>query len=470
MAGVRRCLRAALLLATWGHAEGDAHEVLGPAETASALVADDECAAGLSREECSLSALQRRGQLHAHSSGAEPDDGDDGDDSVRRRRRRRRRRRSTTQDQPTTTAAPAAPDTGCADAGANGTNGSAPCQAPAAPARPTEAAAWGTCGGDRWTGPTKCVEGYMCVHLTPYYAQCKPAAEKDWVKYNGSEALNKSSEAELMTFYMYRASGSNNYPLMNVNAADMAGVMWYIHNEVVSCVYNDCQQVRRFGIDRIRRYKVSYRATQPLLDAGMHFGIRYAFDSGVCTGPWVCETQFAKYGYFVGCNKLTSGFPFPTWPVFYDGIWYSLPGSCASQKYMDQSMECRADQPGGFCEGTPNGTGTCTYHTEDAGYIFLDELVNLTNYTAFKEAGGEEFNQTLDVGINMTFWNHMNDTEANAKRVEAANDLFKKKYPNMPHDDDLRAPPCDFDKEKFFPDGLPTELNKNNPALKSMAK
>eukprot|EP00932_Pfiesteria_piscicida_P001275 SRR837773.11243.p2 GENE.SRR837773.11243~~SRR837773.11243.p2 ORF type:complete len:257 (-),score=111.53 SRR837773.11243:20-760(-) len=240
----------------------------------------------------------------------------------------------------------------------------------------------------------------------------------------------------------------------------MAGVMWYIHNEVVSCVYNDCQQVRRFGIDRIRRYKVSYKPTQPLVDAGMNFGIRYAFDSGVCTGPWVCEDQFNKYGYFLGCNKLSSGFPFPTWPVYYDGTWYSLPGSCPTKKYMDQSMECRADQPGGVCDA-PNGNGTCTYHAEDAGFILLDDLEKLTNYTDFKLNGGEEFNQTLDVGVNMSFWDHMNSTEANAARVQAANDLFKAKYPGMPHDDDLPNPPCDFDKDKFFPDGLPTELNKN---------
>ena len=33
-------------------------------------------------------------------------------------------------------------------------------------------------------------------------------------------------------------------------------------------------------------YKVQTRATQPLLDRGMNFGVRFAFDSGRCFKPW----------------------------------------------------------------------------------------------------------------------------------------------------------------------------------------
>ena len=35
----------------------------------------------------------------------------------------------------------------------------------------------------------------------------------------------------MLEFYVYRAMGDSSYPLENVNAANAAGVMWYLHNE-----------------------------------------------------------------------------------------------------------------------------------------------------------------------------------------------------------------------------------------------
>jgi len=332
---------------------------------------------------------------------------------------------------------------------------------PAPPTPPPKIGAWQQCGGQGYHGLTDCIDGYVCWPESTYYYQCKPAAQavKSWEPYSGSTELNTSSSAPLLTYYMYRAQGPTNYPVDNVNTASLGGLMWYVHNEVVSCAYGDCQYVRRFGINRIVRYKVKTRATQPLHDAGMNFGIRYAYDHGQCTGPWKCETQFEKYGYFVGCNNITSGFPFPDWPVYYDGVWYSLPGACSSHVWEKQSLICEEDQPGGVCKGDPTGTGTCTYSVSPAGEIYIDELEGIDDYLAFKEDGGQEFNKTLDVGVNMTFWNGINDTAKNAERVRKASDLFTRKYPNMPRDEDMATPPCDFDKARFFPDGLPTEPN-----------
>ena len=63
---------------------------------------------------------------------------------------------------------------------------------------------------------------------------------------------------------------------------------------------------RKFGINRIVRFKVQYRAPQPLHEKGravcargfpcrgMDFGVRYAFDSGKCTGPGDCASDFDK--------------------------------------------------------------------------------------------------------------------------------------------------------------------------------
>mmetsp|Transcript_40386 Transcript_40386/g.116062 ORF Transcript_40386/g.116062 Transcript_40386/m.116062 type:complete len:276 (+) Transcript_40386:1-828(+) len=267
---------------------------------------------------------------------------------------------------------------------------------------------------------------------------------------------------------MYRAQAKNSYPMENVNTGSLGGMMWYLHNEIVSCAYNDCDKVRRYGISRITRWKVYMKATQPLYKAGMNFGLRYAYDIGQCTGPWPCDDQFAKYGYFVGCNDLSAGFPFPDFPVYYNGTWYSLPGSCSEKVFTEQSMECRKDQPGGRCPKNekPTGKGTCTYSYEPAGEISLDELEGLdVSYEDFKAAGGMEYNKTTDVGVNMTFWNNLNNTEANAERVSAADALFKQKYPDMPSEAELPPPPCDFDLKKFFPDGTPTE---ENPAVERL--
>merc|ERR1719203_414667 len=99
------------------------------------------------------------------------------------------------------------------------------------------------------------------------------------------------------------------YPFENVNAGNLPGIMWYLHNEVVG------QTPRKFHISRIARYKVQTRATQPLADAGMDFGVRYAFDKGQCTGPFSCDRQWQKFGFFVGCNNLP-GWPFPQFPEF----------------------------------------------------------------------------------------------------------------------------------------------------------
>merc|ERR1711957_928437 len=112
----------------------------------------------------------------------------------------------------------------------------------------------------------------------------------------------------------------------------LGGVLWYLHNEIV------CHCPKLYGLKNIRRYKVQTRATQPLYDKGMNFGVRHAFDLGKCTGPvWGHDTcdkdAWSRYGYIVGCNDMVNGaFPFPEWRVKYPGAaWYSVPGNCPSQ-------------------------------------------------------------------------------------------------------------------------------------------
>jgi len=234
-------------------------------------------------------------------------------------------------------------------------------------------------------------------------------------------SLLRPSDGKLMDFVMYRAQNDANYPLENVNAGNLEGIMWYLQNEVLSGVYGPGP---KFGITRILRIRVQVRATQPLLDKGMNFGIRVAFDSGKCTGP-DCAMDWHDYGYNVGCNKL-GDWPFPTYDTHFEGgIWYSLPGSCPSLSYLHKSDDsaCKMNEPGGKCSGVPTGAGDCTWNYENAGELQLTELYRETS--------------------ERSFWAGNSNAE-NRRKVQVAKELFAAKYgPDPP------VPPCDFDEAKI---------------------
>lgn len=238
------------------------------------------------------------------------------------------------------------------------------------------------------------------------------------------ESLKYPSNADLLTFHMYRAQGHGDYPPLNVNSGNLAGIMWYIQNEVVSGAYGSGN---KFGIERIRRFKVHVKATQTLIDIQMNFGVRVAFDYGNCTGP-DCRFDWENYGYNVGCNNLGS-FPFPKFETNYTGgIWYSLPGACPSMPFYQQTPECENLQPGGMCQGQPTGKGDCTWSYEDIGEeIWLGELYGETKQSM------------------QQFWNNSDDPKANEEKVTAARRFFEKKYGA-----ELPNPPCDFDKDRFY--------------------
>merc|ERR550532_2430880 len=99
--------------------------------------------------------------------------------------------------------------------------------------------------------------------------------------------------------------------------------MWYLHNEVVpACdgsgwiAEKSDHGDRKFGITRIRRFVITMKATQPLLNAGMNFGVLKSFDSAENTGPhrestsWgrgtgkLSEKEWNTFGYHVGCGNL----------------------------------------------------------------------------------------------------------------------------------------------------------------------
>eukprot|EP00442_Polarella_glacialis_P018729 CAMPEP_0115085886 /NCGR_PEP_ID=MMETSP0227-20121206/22222_1 /TAXON_ID=89957 /ORGANISM="Polarella glacialis, Strain CCMP 1383" /LENGTH=453 /DNA_ID=CAMNT_0002475169 /DNA_START=218 /DNA_END=1580 /DNA_ORIENTATION=- len=322
----------------------------------------------------------------------------------------------------------------CARVGA----GPAPPAPPApSPAQPGCAAASENCHDN----PVCCDSSMACYEKDDWYARCRasctPGIQKSdpwrfrtpWACSRltpGPAAppnplLQLPSSADVLTFHMYRAQGPTAYPPENVNAGNLAGVMWYLQHEVVS---GDYGEGNKFGITRILRLKLQTKAPQPLADKGMNFGVRVAFDSGRCTGP-SCELSWNNYGYNVGCNNL-GDYPYPKYSTHYQGgIWYSLPGPCPSTEYQDKTAECKLQEPGGLCAGTPTGTGNCTWSYEDAGEISLEELYKGTDHSSF--------------------WENPHNDAANEERVQAAKAVFASKY-----GDELTDPACDFNFTGFY--------------------
>mmetsp|Transcript_19971 Transcript_19971/g.54432 ORF Transcript_19971/g.54432 Transcript_19971/m.54432 type:complete len:779 (-) Transcript_19971:324-2660(-) len=246
------------------------------------------------------------------------------------------------------------------------------------------------------------------------------------------------------TFYVYRAQDESTYKDQNVNAANLAGVLWYLHHEVVM----ECP--RKFGITRIRRLKVTMQNTCDLYkETKTQFGPYVAFDSGRC-GVDGCEKAYYKYGSIIGCQHM----PFDTgifsgyceYPNCGYARWYSFPGPCTKMPVGKKTEECKADDPGGFCESV-TGERDCTYHFEEAGDLSLDELYKTTTqYYPWKEfcKSQLEYNNKTDYGIGVKFWNGIYNPARCMSRYLNITAAFKRKYPHL--EETLPEPHCDYYK------------------------
>jgi len=230
-----------------------------------------------------------------------------------------------------------------------------------------------------------------------------------------------------MTFYLYRAQSDAEYPAENINAADLPGVMWYLHNEVV------VSTPRKYGVTRILRFKVTVMNTQELFDATRtQFGSYVAFDSAKCTVP-KCGSLWRKFGYVVGCQHLgTDLLNYASLDTAEGGYWYSLPGPCPSKSLSERkSQRCKEQEPGGSC-GSVNGSRHCTYHVEHAGEVRLDELVGISDYQQFLSSGNWEYDAGKDRGSGISFWDGRHDPSKCRRRLERLRELFGKRYPDLP--------------------------------------
>lgn len=298
---------------------------------------------------------------------------------------------------------------------------------------------------------------------------------------NSTEAPSPPDAPPSISFYVYRAQSSARYQLENVNIADLPGVLWYLHHEVIPAT------PRKYHIDRIRRYKLTLRTTQEFWNVHhTNFAPFFAYDGGRCTTP-SCLEFYHQYGFLVGCQRLrlkegaymskhdTNHYCEPGSDQCRAPLWFSLPGPCPHMglHYLKgnhitldvnqgKSAECLKKMPGGLCKGPPTGAPDCTYSIEDAGEILLDDLAGIDDYNDFwnlsyakchaevrakKREGpcirNTEYSGKIDKGVGCSFWDGKLDKKKCMERTERAKKLFKDKFPEFP--DSLDNPVCDFD-------------------------
>merc|ERR1712154_587486 len=116
------------------------------------------------------------------------------------------------------------------------------------------------------------------------------------------------------------------------------------------------------------------------------------------------------------------------------------------------------------------GQGNCTYHVEDAGELDIDELVGIkprwSSRAEFCRQCKTEGGLWKNGGCGLHFWDDMMDKRKGAERVQKAREAFNKKYPHMPPDESLLAPPCDFNQKKY---GFATGPDKSQAEIRGVA-
>jgi len=259
-----------------------------------------------------------------------------------------------------------------------------------------------------------------------------------------------SSHPELLSFYVYRAQDDNDYHITNDNAANLPGVLKYVHYEVVGAQERgpDRQCRRHYGITRILRFKLTMKNPQKVLEyfgaIAPQLGPFSAFDKGACascTDP-NSPISFDKLGYYVGCQKQTD-------ELYHYGetaAWFSLPGPCPLSEISLKTQQCMRKEPGGECPRgkVPDGVA-CTWTLEPAGEVRLDELSQIDDYFAFCNQDKTEYVEPggvqRDTG-HVCFWDDRNSNIVNAERVATVREFFKRKYPRMPAR--MLGPLCEF--------------------------
>jgi len=127
---------------------------------------------------------------------------------------------------------------------------------------------------------------------------CPPPLVMGGLDKSGHPMCRDAQEMQTMTFYMYRAQSDVLHPFENLNAGDLAGIMWYLHNEIVQTT------PRNFNVTRILRYKVTVKNPAEFFhEFGKQFGPYVPFDNAKCA-VMGCNEIWSQHGFVVGCKNL----------------------------------------------------------------------------------------------------------------------------------------------------------------------
>lgn len=255
----------------------------------------------------------------------------------------------------------------------------------------------------------------------------------DWEREDDTEATMEDSNATAgpYTFYVYRAKNDQNYGDTNVNMANLARVLWYLHSEVVG----HCP--RKFGVTRILRYKITMMPTPELEHTKKVFAPLCHFDSGACTGPKPVLDDYQKYGFVVGCDR-----PSFQHAAYSQATWYSFPGACPSKSFQ-QKQGC--SEAGGECKPGQAWSKTCTWRKEFAGEITLDQLTHNYHFEDRCKKGFEEYNTATDRGQGTNYWHTRSNKRVCDRRMSWAQRVFQSRCggPRLPE-----APQCPYGDPK----------------------
>lgn len=267
--------------------------------------------------------------------------------------------------------------------------------------------------------------------------------------------------APVHTFYMYRTSSQKNEPTLDgINTANAVGQMIRILMEVFGWYAP--------GALFLRRLKVQVRPTAPLVARGMTFGPWSNYNDGLCGGPvWpydalgqynfsindFCGPILQKYGAVVGCKRSQYMDNWHNSPVLMNtSFWYSFPGPCHNRRYWLRDDDCMTENPFGRCTGVPTGAEDCTFSVEPAGEIELCELCGVEDCAAFHAAGGVEYDNRTDRGVNCTFFDDTLRPESVLEKAAAMELFFKEKFGSEEVEEAL----CDykFDRQDVCPESM----------------
>ncbi|KDO26628.1 hypothetical protein SPRG_08032 [Saprolegnia parasitica CBS 223.65] len=247
-----------------------------------------------------------------------------------------------------------------------------------------------------------------------------------------------------------------------VNTASPEGALMYVQTEGIN---------KQFDVNCGRKTNMSYiwfmnvtivqptfaiAETQDDNSVVPEYGHFVAMDNGYCTpkdakgtlSPYCLNfgglMNTANIGPYVG-GETRGTHDFGSYP---DNVWFSFPNSCYTKTFDQKDDACRKAQKGGLCPlGTQPDGVTCTYSYEVLGYLFIDDLVGITNMTSSqtmqpyknrvefcKDSKIEyDFNakraHTEDAGLLLDFYNDLLTTGAgdakHMKPLPKASDLTK---------------------------------------------